>query len=323
MTKREQILKQFNLQLPVVAAPMFIVSQLDLVKACCESGILGTFPALNNRTTEGFEEWLIQLKASLKEAEAAQGKKLPPYGVNLIVHRTNPRVQADLEVCIRQEVPLIITSLGAVKDLVDAVHSYGGLVFHDVTNKYHAQKAIAAGVDGLVLVSAGAGGHGGTLNPIPFVSEIREIFDGVICLSGCLSSGADVASAMQMGADLAYMGTRFINTQEAVAKDAYQEMIVDSGTGDIVYTAAVSGIPGNYMAPSLLEAGIPREVWGNKAKVNLGEKLNSDAKAWVDLWSAGQGVATIKDVLPTAELIERMKGEFRAAIERQAKWLNF
>ncbi len=322
MTKREQILEKFNLQLPVVAAPMFIVSQLDLVKACCKSGILGTFPALNNRSTEGFEEWLIELKAALKEVEDEQGIKLPPYGVNLIIHKTNPRVQADLEVCVRQEVPLIITSLGAVKDVVDAVHGYGGLVFHDVTNKYHAQKAIAAGVDGLVLVCAGAGGHGGTLNPIPFVSEIREIFDGVICLSGCLSSGQDVASAMQMGADLAYMGTRFINTKEAVAKDAYQEMITESGTGDIVYTAAVSGIPGNYMGASLLEAGIPREIWASKAKVNLGEKLNSDAKAWVDVWSAGQGVATIKDVMPAAELIDRMKEEFRVAIERQVKWLS-
>ena len=200
---RQQILESLNLSLPIVASPMFIVSRQQLVLECCKNGILGTFPALNNRTTEGFEEWLVEIKQELAAEEERTGKKLPAYGVNLIVHKTNPRVMPDLEVIVRQQVPVVITSLGAVKDVIDAVHSYGGLVFHDVTNTYHAQKAIDAGCDGLILVSAGAGGHGGTLNPMPFVTEIRKMFDGVILLGGAISTGRDVASAMQMGADLA------------------------------------------------------------------------------------------------------------------------
>ncbi len=215
--KKEDILQSFNLKLPVVASPMFICSQLELVKACCRGGIIGTFPALNQRTTAGFEEWLVTLKAEFKKVETETNVKLPPYGVNLIVHHTNPRVHADLEICVKHRVPIVITSLGAVQDVVDTVHSYGGLVFHDVTTRRHAQKAIEAGVDGLILVTAGAGGHAGIANPIPFVAEIREIWDGLILLGGSISTGRDIASALQMGADIAYMGTRFINTTEAVA----------------------------------------------------------------------------------------------------------
>lgn len=201
------------LNLPVVAAPMFLISGPKLVIECCKNGIVGTFPALNQRTTEGFEEWIIEIKAALEAFEKEAGKKAAPFGVNLIVHHTNPRVQADLAICIKHQVPLIITSLGAVPQLVGAVHSYGGLVFHDVIKKRHAEKAAEAGVDGLILVTAGAGGHAGTLNPMPFVAEIKKFFKKTILLSGCISNGRDVASALQIGADLAYMGTRFINTQ--------------------------------------------------------------------------------------------------------------
>lgn len=316
MKSREEILASLNLSLPVVASPMFIVSRQQLVVECCKAGVLGTFPALNNRTTAGFEEWLIEIKQELADHEKQTGRKLPPYGVNLIVHKTNPRVMPDLEVIVRQKVPLVITSLGAVKDVVDAVHSYGGLVFHDVTNTYHAQKAIDAGCDGLILVAAGAGGHAGTLNPMPFVTEIRKMWKGVILLGGGISTGRDIASAQQMGADLCYMGTRFINTAEAVADEAYKQMIIDSGTREIIYTASVSGIPANWMVGSLEAAGITKEMWDQKGKADFGAE--HEAKAWKNLWSAGHGVATIHDSPPAGELIARLKKEFVAALEEQA-----
>lgn len=309
-----------NLKLPIVAAPMFLISGPELVIECCKNGIVGTFPALNQRTTEGFEEWVIQIKTELANWEEETGKKAAPFGVNFIVHQTNPRVMADLAIAVKHEIPLIITSLGAVSDLVDAVHGYGGLVYHDVIKKRHAEKAHEAGVDGLILVAAGAGGHGGTLHPVPFIKEVRSFFDGTILLSGCLSDGQDVASAMQMGADLAYLGTRFINTKEANADKAYQEMIIDSGTKDIVYTAAVSGVYGNFMAKSLESVGIPKEKWNDSKKIDFGHELDAEkaeAKAWKTLWSAGQGVATIKDVMSVADLIKNMREEFKAAIEKQ------
>lgn len=311
-----------SLSLPVVAAPMFLISGPKLVTECCKNGIVGTFPALNQRTTEGFEEWLQEIKSDLQQYEEESGKKPAPYGVNLIVHHTNPRVQADLEICVKHQVPLIITSLGAVSDLVDAVHSYGGLVFHDVTNRRHAEKAMEAGVDGLICVAAGAGGHAGTLNPMPFIAEMRSFFDGTILLSGCLSTGRDVASAMQMGADLAYMGTRFINTEESRADDDYKQMIIDSGTSSIVYTAAVSGVPANFLRPSLEMMGITKEMWDVKNKVDFGEELDSEAKAWKSIWSAGQGVTTIDNVLPTKELVGELKREFTEAIEEQRELLG-
>lgn len=321
MTK-EDLLQKFNLKIPVVASPLFICSQLDLVKACCKNGIIGTFPALNQRTSESFETWLIELNQEFENWEKETGEKLPPYAVNLIVHKTNPRVQADLEICVRHKVPIIITSLGAVKQLVEDVHAYGGLVFHDVTNKRHAQKAIEAGVDGLILVTAGAGGHAGTANPIPFIAEIREIWDGLILLGGSLSTGRDVASALQMGADLAYMGTRFINTDEAVATDAYKQMIIDAGTNDIVYTAAISGVYANFLKQSLINGGIPPEFWSKSTKIDFGKELDMEAKAWKTIWSAGQGAATIKDTLPAADLIARLRKEFKEAIQQQYKYLE-
>jgi nitronate monooxygenase len=306
-----------NLSLPLVAAPMFLISGPELVIAACKNGIVGTFPALNQRTTEGFEEWVVQIKTALDIWEKETGKKAAPFGVNLIVHFSNPRVEADLRVCVKHKVPLIITSLGAISMVVDAVHSYGGLIFHDVIKRRHAEKAIEAGVDGLILVCAGAGGHAGTLHPVPFINEIKKIFDGFILLSGALSTGQDIASAMQMGADLAYMGTRFINTTESKANEEYRDMIIDSETKDVTYTAAISGVSANFLSKSLDNAGITKEQLESKAKVDFGKEMDTEAKAWKTIWSAGQGVTSIEDSLPMLELIQRMKTEFKDAIAKQ------
>ena len=309
-----------QLSLPAVAAPMFLISGPKLVTECCKNGIVGTFPALNQRTSAGFEQWLVEIKEDLAQFEKEMGKKAAPFGVNLIVHHSNPRLQADLEICVKHQVPLIITSLGAVSMLVDAIHSYGGLVFHDVIKYRHAQKAAEAGVDGLILVAAGAGGHAGTINPMSLVAEIKSFYDKTILLSGCISTGRDVASATQMGADLAYMGTRFINTTESLADDAYRQMIIESGASDIVYTAAVSGVNANFLGASLAAMGITEEMWSMKKKVDFGEELDAakaEAKAWKTIWSAGQGVATIKDTLPVADLVARLKTEFKEAIQEQ------
>jgi len=314
-----------NLTLPIVAAPMFLISGPKLVTECCKNGIIGTFPALNQRTTEGFEEWLIEIKSILETHEKTTGKVAAPYGVNLISHRSNPRLEADLKIAVKHQVPIIITSLGAVSELVDEVHSYGGLVFHDVINRRHAEKAVAAGVDGLILVSAGAGGHAGLLNPMAFVNEIKSFFDGIILLAGAMSTGRDVATAMQMGADFAYMGTRFINTMEAKADKEYQEMIIKSGTKDIVYTAAVSGVNANFLKMSLEEAGITKDLWDKKVKIDFGKELDAakaEAKAWKTIWSAGQGVTSIQDVVSVGELTERLYREFTEAIIEQGRLLG-
>lgn len=318
---------QFNnaLSLPVIAAPMFLISGPKLVIECCKNGIVGTFPALNQRTTEGFEEWVIEIKTALETFEKETGKKPAPFGVNLIVHQTNPRLQADLAICVKHQVPILITSLGAVPQLVGAIHSYGGLVFHDVIKKRHAEKAAEAGVDGLILVSAGAGGHAGTLNPMPFVAEIKKFFKKTIILSGCISNGRDVASALQMGADLAYMGTRFINTKESKAPEDYRSMIIDSGASDIVYTAAISGVSANFLRPSLEAMGITEEMLTRTKKIDFGKELNAmeqEAKAWSTIWSAGQGVTNIEDNPSVEELADKMKQEFVAAVEEQYELLK-
>ncbi len=314
-----------NLSLPVIAAPMFLISGPRLVVECCKNGIIGTFPALNHRSSEGFEQWLEEIKGELADYKQANGKPAAPYGVNLIVHHTNGRLEEDLKICVKHKVPIVITSLGAVSEVIEAVHSYGGLVFHDVINRRHAEKAAQAGVDGLILVCAGAGGHAGTLHPVAFVHEVRSFFDKTILLSGCLSTGQDIASAMQMGADFAYLGTRFINTKESQADEAYQDMIIKSGTSDIVYTAAVSGVNANFLRMSLESMGITEEIWSKKAKVDFGKELDAaeaEAKAWKTIWSAGQGVTSIKDVLPVKELVARLKTEFREAIEKQHQLLE-
>ncbi len=314
-----------NLELPVVAAPMFLISNPKMVIECCKNGIVGTFPALNQRTTEGFEEWIIEIKTALEDFEKETGKKPAPFGVNLIVHPTNQRLLADMQVVVKHKIPLIITSLGAVAQVVDAVHSYGGLVFHDVIKRRHAEKAAEAGVDGLILVTAGAGGHGGTLNPMPFIAEVKSFFKKTILLSGCISTGRDIASALQMGADLAYIGTRLINTTEANAPEEYKEMINQSGATDVVYTAAVSGVNANFLKKSLENNGITSEMLESKAKIDFGKELDAgqaEAKAWKTVWSAGQGVASINDILPLKYLVMRLKTGFSEAIISQQKWLE-
>jgi len=308
-----------DLSLPVVAAPMFLISGPELVINCCKNGIVGSFPALNQRSTEGFEEWVVQIKRALATFEQETGKKAAPFAVNLIVHPTNPRLKDDLKICMKHKVPLVITSLGAVSQVVDAVHSYGGLVFHDIIKKRHAEKAIEAGVDGLILVAAGAGGHGGTLNPMSLISEVRSIFDGTLLLSGCISTGNDIAAALQMGADLAYMGTRFITTQESNATDEYRAMIIESGANDIVYTAAISGVSANFLSKSLQKAGITEADLKADRKIDFGKELDTEAKAWKTIWSAGQGVTSISDSPSVTQLIERLQSEFKTALLNQQK----
>jgi nitronate monooxygenase len=292
---------QAGLKLPVIAAPMFLISGPELVTACCKAGVIGTFPALNQRTTEGYAQWLDQIAAERAPGDAA-------YGVNLIVHPTNARLMADVEVTVEKKVPLVITSLGAVRDLVDAVHGYGGLVFHDITTTRHARKAAEAGVDGLILVCAGAGGHAGTWSPFALLEEVRSFYEGTIILSGALSTGRDIATAMMLGADFAYMGTRFINTAESDALEGHKEMIVAAAAADITYTPAVSGIPANFLTPSLLANGIdPKSAERPKTDVA------SEAKAWRDVWSAGQGVGSVRDAPPVRDLVERLTLEFGQA----------
>ncbi len=298
---------QKGLKLPVIAAPMFLVSGPDLVVETCNAGVIGTFPSLNQRTTEGYRDWLQEIKGRLTPNAAA-------FGVNHIVHPTNPRLMADMMVSVEEKVPLIITSLGAVRDVVDAVHGYGGIVFHDIANVRHARKAAESGVDGLILVANGAGGHAGIINPFALINEVRQFFSGTIILSGCLSTGQDVAGALMMGADFAYMGTRFINTTEAMAPEAYKAMIIDSGATDIVHTPAVSGIPANFMIKSLEANGIDPKTLPEH-KLDMGE----EAKAWKTVWSAGQGAGAIHDVVPAGELVSRLISEYRQATDRFAK----
>ncbi|OUR93447.1 2-nitropropane dioxygenase [Gammaproteobacteria bacterium 42_54_T18] len=309
------------LSVPVIAAPMFLASGPSLVTACCKSGVVGTFPALNLRSTDEFEAWVIEIKAELQRHADETGDLPAPFGVNLIAHRSNPRLEADLAICIKHEVPLIITSLGAISDLVDAVHGYGGIVFHDVVNARHGKKAAAAGVDGLIAVAAGAGGHAGDWSPFALINELRQFFDHTILLSGCLSTGSDVAAAQMIGADLAYMGTRFLGTQECEANENYKQKLLDSSAAGIVYTPAVSGIPANFIRESVEAAGI---ALADAPKVDLGLELQeardgkaSDAKPWVDVWSAGQGVGSVNDLPTTAELVSRLKAEYHQAHQDQ------
>jgi len=295
-----------RLAIPAIAAPMFLVSGPDLVVETCECGILGTFPALNQRTSEGYALWLDEIEERLDGTDSA------PYGVNLIVHKTNARLQRDVEITVEHRVPVVITSLGAVRDVVDAIHSYGGLVFHDVINLHHAHKAADAGVDGLIAVCAGAGGHAGLLNPFAFIDEIRQFFDKTLILSGAITNGRQIAAAEMMGADLAYLGTRFINTREAMAPEGHKEMIMASAAKDIVYTSAISGVNANFLRASIVAAG------GDPDNLPAGTKMHISAegevKAWRDVWSAGQGVGGIDDIPTTAELCARLIAEYRDAV---------
>ena len=306
-----------NLTLPVVASPMFIVSYPELVVAQCKAGIVGSFPALNARPAELLDEWLTQMGEALAAHRAANpGATIGPIAVNQIVHQSNARLEHDVRVCVEHKVPIFITSLRApAKEIIDAVHSYGGIVLHDVINLRHAQKALEAGVDGLILVAAGAGGHAGTTSPFALVGEVRRIFDGPIVLSGSIANGGSILAAQAMGADLAYMGTRFIATQEAHAVDDYKRAIVNASASDIVYTNLFTGVHGNYIRESILNAGLDPDALpaSDKTAMNFaGDK----AKAWKDIWGAGQGVGLMDDVPSVAELVARLKREYDEARER-------
>jgi nitronate monooxygenase len=303
-----------TLAIPAIAAPMFLVSGPDLVVETCRSGIMGTFPALNQRTSDGYAAWLDEINERLAGIEAATGAAPSPFGVNLIVHKTNERIHRDVEIAVRRRVPVVITSLGAVRDVVDAIHSYGGLVFHDVINLRHAQKAADAGVDGLIAVCAGAGGHAGLLNPFAFVAEIRRMFEKTVILSGAITNGRQIAAAEMMGADLAYLGTRFINTRESLAPAGQKEMILASTAKDIVYTPAISGVHANFLRASIAAAGADPDHLESSVKLSISSE--GEAKAWKDVWSAGQGVGDIRDVPPAAELCRRLIAEYREAVGR-------
>ncbi len=297
-----------NLALPVICAPMFIISNPDLVIAQCKGGVIGSFPALNARPKEVLDEWLTRIKTEL-----AADPKAAPFAVNQIIHPSNERLGHDMDLCIKHEVPLIITSLSAPTAIVPQVHAYGGKVFHDVISVRHAEKALEAGVDGLILVCAGAGGHAGTLSPFALVGEIRKFYDGPIALSGSITNGRSILAAQAMGADFAYIGTRFIATEEAHAVDAYKQAILDSAAKDVVYTPYFTGVHGNYLAKSIVAAGLDPANLPEKDKTSMSFGSSRDAKAWKDIWGAGQGVGTIDEVLPAGDLVARLKNEYKAA----------
>jgi nitronate monooxygenase len=312
-------LLQDKLRLPLIGAPMFIVSGPELVIEQCKAGIVGSFPALNARPQEALVDWIRQIREeTAAHAEANPGEPVAPFAVNQIAHPSNPRLQADVEVCVREEVPIIITSLNPPRDIVDAVHSYGGLVFHDIISMRHARKAIEQGVDGIIAVCAGAGGHAGPLSPFALIGEIRKEFDGCLILSGCISRGDDVLAAVAMGADLAYSGTRFIATAEARAVPDYKEMIVDSAAADVVYSSLFTGIHGNYLAGSIRNAGMdPQNLPdGSKHDMDFKKASEAESKAWKDIWGAGQGVGNIGDVSPARDVVLRMEKEYRDALAR-------
>jgi nitronate monooxygenase len=306
-----------GLTLPVIASPMFIASGPALVAAQCKAGIVGSFPALNARPKELLDTWLTDLQAELAAFQQAHpGARVGPIAVNQIVHHSNERLEHDVDVCVRHQVPIIISSLRAPPvEMLDAIHSYGGIVLHDVINIRHAQKALEAGVDGLILVASGAGGHAGTLSPFALVGEVRRFFDGPLALSGSIATGSAILAAQAMGADFAYIGSRFLVTQESNVTDAYREAIIESSASDIVYTNLFTGVHGNYLKKSIVAAGLDPENLpeSDKTKMSFG---SGSAKAWRDIWGAGQGVGLMHDVPTTAEMVERLKDEYEAARAR-------
>jgi nitronate monooxygenase len=302
---------QNRLSLPVVCSPLFIISNPDLVIAQCKAGVVGSFPALNARPAPKLEEWLDRITTELAEHDAKHpDRPSAPFAVNQIVHKSNDRLEHDLELCVRYKVPIVITSLGARKEVNDAVHSYGGIVLHDVINNTFARKAIEKGADGLVAVAAGAGGHAGTLAPFALLHEIREWFDGPLLLSGSISSGDAILAAQAAGADLAYIGSACIATQEANAQDGYKQMIVDSTANDIVYSNLFTGVHGNYLRGSIAAAGLDPDALPHSeaSKMNFGSDRK---KPWKDIWGCGQGIAAVTEVVPTAALVERLRREAR------------
>ncbi|MGH6990896.1 MAG: NAD(P)H-dependent flavin oxidoreductase, partial [Stellaceae bacterium] len=311
-------LLQNHLRLPAIGAPMFIVSGPELVIAQCKAGIVGAFPALNARPKEKLEEWIVQIKEELAAYQAAHpAAKVAPFAVNQIVHASNDRLAHDVEVGIRQQVPIQITSLRPPADVVKAAHSYGGVVFHDVISVRHAEKAAEQGVDGLILVCAGAGGHAGMLSPFALIPEVRRFFPGTIILSGSIATGGAIAAAQAIGADLAYIGTRFIATAEANAPLGYKRMLIESSAADIVYSSLFTGVLGNYLKPSIRAAGLDPDDLpvADKSTMNFGSGGNTKSKAWRDIWSAGQGLGSIDDAPPVADLVARLEVEYRAACE--------
>jgi nitronate monooxygenase len=309
-----------KLRLPVIGAPMFIVSGPDLVVAQCKAGIVGAFPALNARPQEELDRWLTRIETALAEHRAAHpGAVVGPFAVNQIVHTSNGRLEADMEVCVRHKVPIIITSLRPPHPVVEQVHAYGGIVLHDVISVRHAEKALEAGVDGLILVCAGAGGHAGTLSPFALVNEVRRFYDGTLILAGAITNGSGVLAVQAMGCDLAYLGTRFIATRESNAPDRYKQMIADARAADILYTPYFSGVHGSYLKASVRAAGLdPDNLPAAPAGQMNYDRREERPKAWKDIWGAGQGVGNIADAPPVAELVDRLEREYCAARARFA-----
>lgn len=301
---------------PVIASPMFIISTPKLVIAQCKAGVVGSMPALNARPASQVDEWLAEITEALDAHNRAHpDQPAAPFAINQIVHKSNDRLEHDLEMCVKHKVPVIITSLGAREDVNQAVHGYGGVVLHDVINNRFARKAVEKGADGLIAVAAGAGGHAGTLSPFALVQEIREWFDGPLALSGSIANGRSILAARAMGADFAYIGSAFIATEEARAVDAYKQMIVDSSSADILYSSKFTGVHGNYLRPSIVAAGLDPDALGDgdPSQMSFGSKNAGEAKAWKDIWGCGQGIGAVKQVVPTAELVARLKAEYAAA----------
>ncbi|WP_310474205.1 nitronate monooxygenase family protein [Sandarakinorhabdus sp.] len=297
-----------RLSIPVIGSPLFIISVPELVIAQCKAGVIGSFPSLNARPLAQFEEWLQRLSTELGPNDA-------PYAVNLIVHKSNDRLMADLELCVKYKVPLIITSLGARQDVNEAIHSYGGIVMHDIINNKFAKKAVEKGADGLIAVAAGAGGHAGTTSPFALIREIREWFDGPLALSGSIATGEAVLASLAMGADFGYIGSAFIATAEARAAEGYKDMIAESDSSDIVYSNLFTGVHGNYLRPSIVNAGMDPDSLptSDPSAMNFGSGGNTDAKAWKDIWGCGQGIGAVKEVLPAADYVAKLVREFNAA----------
>jgi nitronate monooxygenase len=308
-----------NLEIPVIAAPLFIVSGPELVIAQCKAGIVGSFPALNARPKEELEKWIIRIKLELEQFQKENpDKKVAPFAVNQICHGSNNRLQHDMEICVKHEVPIIITSLQASKMVYDAVHSYGGIALHDVTNIRHTQKALEMGADGIIAVCSGAGGHAGVMSPFALIPEIRKFFHGPLLCSGSISTGDAVLGSLGIGADLAYIGTRFIASKEANASEGYKDEIIQSSGKDIVYSSLFTGVNGNYLRGSIEKAGLDPDNLpsASKESMNFGSGGNTDAKAWKDIWGAGQGVGTIDDKPSVQEIVNQMKAEYEAARAR-------
>ena len=307
-----------NLSIPVIGSPLFIISGPELVIAQCKAGIIGSFPALNARPQHVLEEWIVRIKTELAKYKAENpDAKVAPFAVNQICHGSNDRLAEDMATCVKHEVPIIITSLRPPAELVKAAHSYGGLVYHDVINVRHAKKAVEQGVDGLILVCAGAGGHAGALSPFALLREVKEWFDGTVILSGAIGDGHAVAASLALGADFAYMGTRFIATQEANADPEYKKMLEESAADDIVYSSLFTGVHGNYLKPSISNAGIDPDNLpsADKSSMNFGSGGNTKSKAWKDIWGSGQGIGRIYDSPPVSDLVDRIKTEYEQAKE--------